>query len=299
LWIYLLDRGFGKLSPVQRPWIHILIAAAEKPVPEQSTRKVNWQSISALPLISSMIDGLLDEVEQQYRNLQSCRLQPHVLDDYTVGRVIKVYTDQADDVGQYAAQLSRWNHLNLTSSQRQEVDRLSKQISRIRERISAFLALAAELSHESRCKVVSPAPENVETKRQCGSAEVFVESGKRYPAPVRQFKIGGVVQRKPETIGELECFRPSMRICLVIRRNFQHGQVVERGPPKLRIDAASSDGNGETVGYFQAPERRHKCTRISYSMEKLAHAFGNFVTVDPSKRRRAIEHQAHGRPSSR
>jgi hypothetical protein len=106
---------------------------------------VNWQSISALPLISSMIDGLLDEVERQYRNLQSCRLQPHVLDDYTVGRIIKVYTDQADDVGLYAEQLSRWNHLNLTPSQRREVDRLSEQIPRIRERISAILALAAEL----------------------------------------------------------------------------------------------------------------------------------------------------------
>jgi hypothetical protein len=114
-------------------------------VSEQSTPKVNWQSISALPLISSMIDGLLDEVEQQYRDLQSCRLQPHVLDDYTVGRVIKVYTDQADDVVLYAEQLSRWNQLNLTPSQRQEVDRLSEEIPRIRERISAILALAAEL----------------------------------------------------------------------------------------------------------------------------------------------------------
>jgi len=78
-------------------------------------------------------------------HLRSCRAQPHVLDDYTVGRVIKVYTDQADDVGLYAEQLSRWNHLNLTPSQRQEADRLSKQIPRIRERISAILALAAEL----------------------------------------------------------------------------------------------------------------------------------------------------------
>jgi len=137
---------------------------------------------------------------------------------------------------------------------------------------------------ESRCNVPS-SPENVEAKRQCGSAEVLVESGKRYPAPVRQFKIGGVVQRKPEEIGELKCFRPSMRICLVIGRDIQERQVVECGPAKLHIDAPSSDGNSEAVGYFQAPERRHKSTCISYSIEKLAHAFGNFVTVDPGKRR--------------
>jgi hypothetical protein len=51
-----------------------------------------------------------------------------VLDDYTVGRVIKVYTEQADDVRLYAEQLSRWSGLNLTPSQRREVDRLSEQI---------------------------------------------------------------------------------------------------------------------------------------------------------------------------
>jgi len=114
-------------------------------VSEQSPPKVNWQPISALPLIASMIDGLLDEVEKQYGNLQACRPQPHVLDNYTVGRVIKLYTEQAGDVGLYEEQLSRWKSLNLTPSQRQEVSRLSEQIPTIRERISAILALAAEL----------------------------------------------------------------------------------------------------------------------------------------------------------
>jgi hypothetical protein len=92
-----------------------------------------------------MIDGLLDEVEQQYVNLLACRPQPHVLDNYTVGRVIKVYTAQAGDVGLYEEQLSRWTRLKLTPSQRREVDRLSEQIPTIRERISAILALAEEL----------------------------------------------------------------------------------------------------------------------------------------------------------
>jgi hypothetical protein len=45
-----------------------------------------------------MIDGLLDEVEKHYANLQACRLKPHVLDNDTVGRIIEVYSAQADDV---------------------------------------------------------------------------------------------------------------------------------------------------------------------------------------------------------
>jgi hypothetical protein len=68
-----------------------------------------------------------------------------VLDDYSVGRVIKVYTEQAHDVGLYAEQLSRWNRLNLTPPQRQEVARLSQRIPRIRYRISAILAFAEQL----------------------------------------------------------------------------------------------------------------------------------------------------------
>jgi hypothetical protein len=111
-------------------------------VPE---KRVNWQPISALRLIGSMIDGLLDEVEKHYANLQACRLKPHVLDNDTVGRVIEVYSAQADDVWLFETQLSRWRNLNLTSAQREEVDRLAAQVPTIRERITAILALAEEL----------------------------------------------------------------------------------------------------------------------------------------------------------
>jgi hypothetical protein len=114
-------------------------------VPENSTPKVNWQPISALPLIGSMIDGLLDEVEKQNANLEAGRAKPYVFDNYTIGRVLKVYSDQAEDLWLYEGQLARWKALNLTPSQRQEVDRLAAQIPTIRERITAILALAEEL----------------------------------------------------------------------------------------------------------------------------------------------------------
>jgi hypothetical protein len=114
-------------------------------VPEKSTPKVNWQPIRALPLIGSMIDGLLDEVEKQNANLQAGRAKPSVFDHYTIDRVIKVYSDQAEDLWLYEGHLSRWKALNLTPSQRQEVDRLGAQIPTIRERIIAILAIAEEL----------------------------------------------------------------------------------------------------------------------------------------------------------
>ena len=110
-----------------------------------SEKKVQWQPISALPLIGSMIDDFLDEVEKQYANLHACRSKPHVLDDHTVGRVIKLYSAQAEDLWLYEEQLSRWKSLNLTPPQCQQVDRLAAQIPTIRQRIATILALAEEL----------------------------------------------------------------------------------------------------------------------------------------------------------
>ena len=52
-----------------------------------------------------MIDGLLDEVEKQNANLQAGRAKPYVFDNYTIHRVIKVYSDQAEDLRLYEGQL--------------------------------------------------------------------------------------------------------------------------------------------------------------------------------------------------
>jgi hypothetical protein len=91
-----------------------------------------------------MLDDFLDEVEKQHANLHACRSKPHVLDDHTVGRVIKVYSAQAEDLWLYEEQLYRWKSLNLTRQQRQEVDRLAVLVPTIRERVTAILALAEE-----------------------------------------------------------------------------------------------------------------------------------------------------------
>ena len=114
-------------------------------MPKPFKPEINWQPIESLPLIGSMVDGLLDEAERQHVDLISCRSRPHVLDDYTVDRVLKVYSDQAEDVGLYEEQLSRWSKLDLASAQRWEVERLSALIPRISTRIAEILTLAREL----------------------------------------------------------------------------------------------------------------------------------------------------------
>jgi hypothetical protein len=55
----------------------------------------NWQPISALPLIADMING---QLEGQYTTLLETQTKPYALDEYTVHRVIQVYTNQLEFV---------------------------------------------------------------------------------------------------------------------------------------------------------------------------------------------------------
>ncbi len=104
-----------------------------------------WNPISRLPLIATAIDGMLDLAAEHYDTLLQARERPHVLDDYTVNRVVEVFTTQANDLWLYEEQLARWQKMELTPTQRQEVERLNEQMTKLREKIAAILALAEEL----------------------------------------------------------------------------------------------------------------------------------------------------------
>lgn len=121
---------------------------AEKPTPQ-------WQPLEKLPFIAWAIDGMLESAEENYENLQPARQRPSMLDDYTVGRVIEVYTTQQNDLWLYDEQLKRWVALSLTTAQRQEITRLIAQMQRLHEVLAAILALADELKEGTIEKVLA------------------------------------------------------------------------------------------------------------------------------------------------
>ena len=104
-----------------------------------------WQPITRLPLIVSMVDGMLEAAAEQYQTLQAVRSKPHVLDDATVARVIQVYTTQRDDLWLFAEQARRWAGEPVTPAQHQEIQRLISQVARLRTLLDAILALADAL----------------------------------------------------------------------------------------------------------------------------------------------------------
>ena len=111
----------------------------------QPTSPPNWQPISSLPSVAAALDGMLESAQEQYPNLQQAKSRPHILDDYTVKRVINAYTQQADDLWLFEEQLKRWKAESINEGQQQELTRLEGQLKQLRTQIRLILSLAEEL----------------------------------------------------------------------------------------------------------------------------------------------------------
>lgn len=120
------------------------------------TPEPNWQPISALSMIANMIDGQLEASQEQYITLLETQQKPHVLDDYTVHRVIQVYTDQLEFLPIYIMQLEKWqNEVSLTLTQQNEIKRLQEQVTQWKQVLTDILNLANKLKEETIEKVMS------------------------------------------------------------------------------------------------------------------------------------------------
>src|SRR5438128_641725 len=68
----------------------------------------HWQPIEKLSLIAYIIDGTLASANETHKTLQQAQRKPYSLDDATVNRAIKLYTDQKNGLWEFDEQLRRW-----------------------------------------------------------------------------------------------------------------------------------------------------------------------------------------------
>jgi hypothetical protein len=115
----------------------------------------NWQPISFLPNIAEMIDGMLESARDVHGSLQQARSRPHVMDDYTIGRVREVHGTQLDDLWLYEEQLFRWQAPAPIETEQQEIDRLNQQLAKLRRVLTATVALADEMKDATIEKVLA------------------------------------------------------------------------------------------------------------------------------------------------
>ncbi len=84
---------------------------------------------------------LLESAEDVSQSLQQAEDRLHVMDDYTVGRVREVHGTQRKDLWLSEEQLARWSTADPTLAQRQEIDRLTHQLDRLRRVLTFTLDL--------------------------------------------------------------------------------------------------------------------------------------------------------------
>ncbi len=118
-------------------------------------QKFNWQPVSFIPEVTKMIDGMLDSAKENLVNLTQAKDKPHVMDDYTVGRIFEVYQAQKNDFWMYDEQLSRWQKTKLTDKQQIEVKRLQNQMVELKRVVGKNLEIGKYLKDNTIEKVMA------------------------------------------------------------------------------------------------------------------------------------------------
>lgn len=108
-----------------------------------------WRPVSFLPTYTGLIDGALQEAEDQLELLEQARPRPYALDHAPISRVIRCYSETATYIPLYKEQLGRWEKLGLTADQRREVKRLKRQVQTLSKVVDAILSLASELKENT------------------------------------------------------------------------------------------------------------------------------------------------------
>jgi hypothetical protein len=102
----------------------------------------NWQPLSALPMMASMVSEQLADVQQQLDTLKSVQSRPHVLDEATVERMLQVYGEQDAFLWVYDEQVMRWQREALTNEQRLMLEGMAQQLIELNSALTEILSMA-------------------------------------------------------------------------------------------------------------------------------------------------------------
>ena len=105
-----------------------------------------WQPLNQIPLIASVVEGMLQHTQEQYDLFKQAEDQPYVLDDALVERAERLYQAQPSDFWLYETQCSRWLADPLiTAAQRQRVEAIQTEMVRLKANTLSLLALLKTL----------------------------------------------------------------------------------------------------------------------------------------------------------
>ena len=84
----------------------------------------NYHPISMLPLFANNVRGMAEDTHIQLDNFKEAKTKPHVMDNHTIVRAIKVFLEQMEYFECYYNQFHRWREGQVTQSQKSEIEEL-------------------------------------------------------------------------------------------------------------------------------------------------------------------------------
>ncbi len=112
-------------------------------------KQPQWQPLSNLSLFAHHIDSTLATVQDHSQTLLSAKGKPHVLDDSMIKQIKAFFPAQQQDLWLLDVQLIQWLSGKLTQEQYMEIERLTGQMAKLQEQITALLALADDLEKDT------------------------------------------------------------------------------------------------------------------------------------------------------
>lgn len=128
---------------------------------KQHNETPNWQPLSMIPTIASIIDGEIENFEDLYKMLGEARKKPHVMDDMTLDRAISNHRKYLEGAWVYDEQLTRWKKENPTGEQSREIERLTCQMVKYRKRCEDIIAMSEEIKKGSINRILEMSDEEV------------------------------------------------------------------------------------------------------------------------------------------
>ena len=128
---------------------------------KQQNETPNWQPLSMIPTITSIIDGEVENFEDLYKNLCEARKKPHVLDDMTVDRAINNHRKYLKEAWIYDEQIVRWKKEKLTEEQYREIQRLAGQMVKYRKMCEEIIAVSEEIKKGTINRILEMSDEEV------------------------------------------------------------------------------------------------------------------------------------------
>lgn len=96
-----------------------------------TSREQNYHPIDMLPTIAYALEGSLEAAKEQHEGLLPALEKPHVLDAYTVERIINLFHEQKETNNAFKNQFDVWESGHLTTDQKSEITRLRKLLEEL------------------------------------------------------------------------------------------------------------------------------------------------------------------------